>query len=414
MHVTFPATRAAGLEHLQDFLPQAGKAYQAERNYDRPGHGNVSRLSPYIRHRLVPEEEVLQTVLGRFSPSTAEKFVQEVFWRSYFKGWLEMRPSVWQSYQAGLLRAQDRLATEGGLRKAWEAACSGATGIDPFDYWANELVDTGYLHNHARMWFASIWTFTLGLPWELGADFFLRHLIDGDPASNTLGWRWVVGLHTPGKVYVARSNNISKFTDGRFGGIHGLAASPEPAPGPENPPRGDVPVSEPWQRDLRTGLVLTEDDLSPGWLLDGGLEPISTAVVAGVPHRSPLAVAPHVYAFTSGAVADARARYGARLGAPGPDTGLSPDDTAEGQAESLLGWAKEHGLEQVVAAHPPVGPSADAFAPVRRALEANGVRVATQIRDYDARTWPHATHGFFRLKEKIPSLIGSLRGLKAA
>jgi deoxyribodipyrimidine photo-lyase len=64
-----------------------------------------------------------------------------------------------------------------------------------------ELVETGYLHNHARMWFASIWIFTLRLPWELGADFFLRHLLDGDAASNTLSWRWVAGLHTKGKHY---------------------------------------------------------------------------------------------------------------------------------------------------------------------------------------------------------------------
>ena len=60
------------------------------------------------------------------------------------------------------------------------------TGIEGFDDWARELVDTGYMHNHARMWFASIWIFTLRLPWALGADFFLRHLLDADAASNTL------------------------------------------------------------------------------------------------------------------------------------------------------------------------------------------------------------------------------------
>jgi deoxyribodipyrimidine photo-lyase len=337
-----------------------------------------------------------------------------VFWRTYFKGWLEMRPSVWASYRADLARAQDRLATEGGLRKGWEQACHGATGIAPFDHWARELVETGYLHNHARMWFASIWTFTLGLPWELGADFFLRHLLDGDPASNTLGWRWVVGLHTPGKVYVARSSNITKFTGGRFGGVHGLAQDPAPADGPANPPRGAPPVSETWDPRARTGLVLTEDDLSPGWLLDDGLAPVSTAVAAGVPHRSPLAVAPAVHAFSRGAVADARARHGARLGAPGPDTGLAPGETMESQAEALASWARAHRLEQVVAPYPPVGPAADVFAGVRRALEAEGVRVAAAIRPFDQRAWPHATHGFFRFKDRIPSLVGAIRGLRAA
>jgi deoxyribodipyrimidine photo-lyase len=66
------------------------------------------------------------------------------------------------------------------------------------------------------MWFASIWIFTLGLPWRIGADFFYRHLLDGDAASNTLSWRWVAGLHTRGKAYAAESWNIEKFTGGRF------------------------------------------------------------------------------------------------------------------------------------------------------------------------------------------------------
>ncbi|MEE4117623.1 MAG: FAD-binding domain-containing protein [Paracoccaceae bacterium] len=414
MQTDFPPSRAEGLERLREFVPHAGKDYAARRNHDEPGHANVSRLSPYIRHRIVTEDEVLQAVLGRFAPSTAEKFVQEVFWRTYFKGWLEMRPSVWTAYTAGLARAQDRLATEGGLRKGWEQACTGATGIAPFDHWARELVETGYLHNHARMWFASIWTFTLGLPWELGADFFLRHLLDGDPASNTLGWRWVVGLHTPGKVYVARASNITKYTGGRFGAVHGLASDPAPAEGPANPPRGAPPVSEPWEASARTGLVLTEDDLSPGWLLDDGLAPVTTAVAAGAPHRSPLAVAPHVHAFTREAVADTLARYGARLGQPGPQTGLAPGETMAAQAEALVAWARAHRLEQVVAPYPPVGPSADAFAEIRRALMSEGVRVATPVRPFDQRAWPHATHGFFRFKDRIPSLIGAIRGLRAA
>ncbi|MCK7502530.1 MAG: hypothetical protein MZW92_81430 [Comamonadaceae bacterium] len=84
------------------------------------------------------------------------------------------------------------------------------------------------LHNHARLWFASLWIFTLELPWALGADFFLRHLLDGDPASNTLSWRWVVGLQTPGKIYLARADNIARFTAGRFPAVTGLATAARP------------------------------------------------------------------------------------------------------------------------------------------------------------------------------------------
>ena len=82
-----------------------------------------------------------------------------------------------------------------------------------------ELKEANYLHNHARMWFASIWIFTLDLPWQLGAEFFMKHLYDGDAASNTLGWRWVAGIQTQGKNYLASEWNIKKFTNNRFSNI---------------------------------------------------------------------------------------------------------------------------------------------------------------------------------------------------
>ena len=77
------------------------------------------------------------------------------------------------------------------------------------------------------MWFASIWIHTLELQWELGADFFLKHLLDGDPASNTLSWRWVAGIHTKGKMYLADENNIKKFTLDRFKPQNKLNQSPK-------------------------------------------------------------------------------------------------------------------------------------------------------------------------------------------
>ena len=79
------------------------------------------------------------------------------------------------------------------------------TGIKCFEHWKEELLDTGYLHNHSRMWFASIWIFTLGYSWQSGANFFKNNLLDYCPASNTLGWRWVAGLQTIGKPYIALS-----------------------------------------------------------------------------------------------------------------------------------------------------------------------------------------------------------------
>ena len=129
---SFPPNRTEALSRLQRFLPHAGRDYAAQRNYDRGAgqHTGVSTLSPYLRHRLLTEEEVLRAVLGRHSRSAAEKFVQEVFWRTYWKGWLEMRPAVWGGYRAGLDQAWDRVQTQSGLRAEWEAACLGRTGID--------------------------------------------------------------------------------------------------------------------------------------------------------------------------------------------------------------------------------------------------------------------------------------------
>ena len=197
---SFEPTRRAGLERLVGFLPRSGRAYERSRNFDfgPDSRGNVSMLSPYVRHRLTTEEEVLAAVLDEHGREASSKFIDEIFWRAYFKGWLEHRPTVWTDYREEVVRLSRTLESDSQLQAAYAAATGGRTGIDCFDSWAAELVDTGYLHNHARMWFASIWVFTLKLPWQLGADFFFRNLLDGDPASNTLGWRWVCGLHTKG------------------------------------------------------------------------------------------------------------------------------------------------------------------------------------------------------------------------
>ncbi|MDJ0827509.1 MAG: FAD-binding domain-containing protein [Rhodobacter sp.] len=398
----FPPTRTEALRRLNAFVPKAGRDYAAKRNYDLPGHPHVSGLSPYIRHRLITEDEVLSAVLARFAPSTAEKFVQEVFWRTYWKGWLEMRPGVWRVYQGSLNGALNRVQTEAGLRTRWEEACGGMTGIDCFDHWAQELAETGYLHNHARMWFASIWCFTLRLPWQLGADFFLRHLLDGDPASNTLGWRWVAGLQTPGKTYTATASNIARYTEGRFNPLHQLTPVTAPVEGLPNPPHSDPPQSGAWDPGKRTGLLLTEDDLSPGFLFAQGLRPAATAVLLGTGARSPLTVSPHVVAFTTAAAEDAVARFSDRLG---PVTSPTEDPVA------IAAWAGENGLDQIVLPYAPVGPAADRIAALADLTEVPVIQV---LRPSDQRAWPQATHGFYRFKENIPRLIADLKGLKAA
>jgi deoxyribodipyrimidine photo-lyase len=212
---------------------------------------------------LIVETDVLGQTLDRHSPSAAEKFVQEVFWRGYFKGWLEHRPEVWSRYRSAVTSQIRALDTDASLAQRYTEAVTGRTGIDCFDFWAQELRETHYLHNHARMWFASIWIFTLKLPWELGADFFYRHLLDGDAASNTCSWRWVGGLHTMGKTYLARPDNIETYTRGRFNPVGQLATQAlpltEPELGPRVPPQFDMPDLV----GLRTGLLLTQEDCAP-------------------------------------------------------------------------------------------------------------------------------------------------------
>ena len=144
-----------------------------------------------------------------------EKFIQEVLWRVYWKGWLELRPNVWSDYLLELGKVKDQFKNNQNYLDAIE----GKTNIDCFNEWVIELKENNYLHNHTRMWFASIWIFTLELPWQLGAEFFMKYLFDGDAASNTLGWRWVAGVQTQGKHYLASEWNINKFTNNRFKNI---------------------------------------------------------------------------------------------------------------------------------------------------------------------------------------------------
>ncbi len=393
----FPATRAAGLDRLAAFLPHAGRDYAARRNHDTgPGpRGNVSMLSPYIRHRLVTEAEVIEAVLRRHSASTAEKFIQEVFWRTYWKGWLEMRPSVWLDYQASLYRLIDDLDVDPDLRDGWSAAVDGSTGIACFDAWARELVETGYLHNHTRMWFASIWVFTLALPWQLGADFFLRHLVDGDPASNTLGWRWVAGLQTRGKTYLARADNIARYTGGRFNPEGELSPVAEPLDPDDVPPPASLPILPEPARGLRTGLLLTEEDLMPETLLPAGLAVDAVAAIDTTSERSPLPVGQWARAFAEGAIADTLNRVETVLG----PAGLVIDPT------EAVDWAAGHGLDQVVVPYAPVGPARGRLDRIGGALDRAGIDCVPLMRDWDRQAWPHATKGFFPFKEKIPRLI---------
>ncbi len=208
--MTFATSRDEALSLLNSFIDNELSNYSTKRNFDYgpDNKSNVSCLSPYISHRLITEYEVAKTVLAKFPYQKVEKYIQEIFWRVYWKGWLELRPQVWSDFVEDLKGLKDS--------DNYKKAINGETQIECFNDWVKELKENNYLHNHTRMWFASIWIFTLNLPWQKGAEFFMKHLYDGDAASNTLSWRWVAGLQTKGKHYVAQSWNISKFTNNKY------------------------------------------------------------------------------------------------------------------------------------------------------------------------------------------------------
>lgn len=387
--VTFPLTRTSALVRLEAFLPLAGPAYARMRNLDHgpKGHLHVSRLSAALRRRLISEEEVVAAVLARHGLVAAEKFISEVFWRTYWKGWLEQRPSVWSGYLQSVDRAQMRLDADAGLVGRYAEACSSRSGIDCFDAWVTELKTTGYLHNWARMQFASIWIFTLGLPWELGAAFMLDRLTDGDPASNTLSWRWVAGLHTTGKAYLANADRIRELTGGRFA-PNGLAASVViPADSIEVPPAAPPRVFNTPDHSSPTVLLLTVEDLSLETM--SALDPLNVRALAVMPcetnaDRESL----------EDAVARTRLRW--------------PDAVVLGSLNpAALDNAKALGCRQVVTGFAPVGPTADRLELLRQEAAQEGLLFAEHLRDWDRQAWPHCRKGFFALKQKIPILINA-------
>ena len=394
------ATRAAGETLLQAFAPCMGRRYGNGRNTDHgPGaHKAVSVLSPYIRRRLVLEHDVVALALASHGPEEAEKFIQEVIWRGYFKGWLERRPQVWDSYRTGLeadLAAMDR---DRRLRRDVERAMNGQTGLECFDAWASELVETGYLHNHARMWFASIWIFTLGLPWRLGADFFYRHLLDGDAASNTLGWRWVAGLHTRDKPYPADAQNIATFTAGRFAPrpsdlaevTEGLEAT-EPEGLPPLLPLRAFTAPKPGHP---TALLITDEDCRVEDFNLAALDICTTATLAGSHLRSPLPVSDLVTQFEADALADSVRRVGAN------PIGLQAADP-----DSLAKWAAGAGATQIATPYVTRGPLRDWLDEAAPALAKAGITLCEWRRDWDSTIWPHATAGFFKVKQNIPQIL---------
>lgn len=382
-------TRRNFLNKLEAFIPRVSE-YDRTRNFVMVGHRNVSQLSCAIRHRLISEFEVIDRVRESGHSQGSEKFIQEVCWRLYWKSRLQQQPHIWKDFVA-----QSQIPPQPKFQKRIEQIENAASGIEFVDAFVRELKLTGYLHNHARMWFAGWWVHDETLPWAHGAGFFLRHLIDGDPASNTLSWRWVAGLHTPGKTYRARASNIKRYMDPAYSenlevGLNCLSeeGDPQPVEGQLN-----FPIIRPDWRPLsdlriekteRCGLLIHLEDASPE----------STHLAK---HQFSA-----VAAYGSGHWMDSSQvviRFKVKVM---EDTVLRAEDTwkltpsIKYSPEEVVSWAKENQLERVVAIQPMTGTLQDEVSQINHHLSHSSIKLDLYARDEDLTWISLADAGFFK------------------
>lgn len=386
-------SRSVALTQLDDFISVAG-LYARDRNHVNPNHPSVSRLAPAIRHRLITEDEIVAAVLRVHPFARVEKFIQEVYWRRYWKSWLALRPGVWRD----LLKDLTDIKADPMIQRI-ENSQSGNSVIDHF---ANELVTTGYLHNHARMWFAAWWVHEARLPWQSGAAFFFRHLLDGDPASNTLSWRWVAGLQTPGKTYLARRSNLEKYLAPELLDLlsEGLATFENPrALHPGLISKSPMPLQnwplESLTSSRATGLWIHEEDLSVE-SSPLGIQSFSAIIATGDAetwehHQFPSPKRQWITDALHDAITRAERHWKSNI----------LIETQKSNIENLVQWAKVNQLDQVAAIRPEIGPLHDSLPPLYTALSQVGVRLVLVDRPEDLRIRPFATGGFFQFWERI-------------
>jgi deoxyribodipyrimidine photo-lyase len=399
----FQPSRQAAIGRLADIDPIVIDAeIMARRSKDgidgarRP----TSLLSPYIRHRVITEQEVLASVLRSGRRRKSAVFIETLFWRAYWKGWLELRPHVWDVFDKSV---ETLIAAAAGnaSNTLYARAQLGATGIDCFDAWARQLAETGYLHHQARRAYASIWIHTLRLPWELGADHMERHLLDGDPAINLLSWRWVAGLQDPRAPQLITKEEISRVFPGRFQ-PSGLAVSPAETGDSGMPGPGALPPGRSLQDMYRApGLLVTLEDLRPEDLIPAN---VGIRAIGILPEAAPSDArrsSPLVRRFRAGLIEDAAARLSTFYGAPVTVLG-------EFSGAAAVAWARKAGLSDVLVPYSPIGLVRRQMKEVRASLGAIRVRMAVLRRGWDSVLWIHSKGTYPDFRGRIPALIGLL------
>ena len=375
----FDASRAAALNKLNNFVEENLAEYSKLRNFDfgPEKRTNVSCLSPYITHGVINEREIIEKSLSKFSFSKNEKFIQEVLWRTYWKGWLELRPNVWTDYLIELNKIREDFKDNQNYNNAIE----GKTNIECFNYWVNELKENNYLHNHTRMWFASIWIFTLELPWQLGAEFFIQHLYDGDAASNTLGWRWVAGVQTQGKHYLASEWNIKKFTNNRFNNIK----LNENAPPKVSEKTYSIVKQDFSNKNLDDrNLLIFENNLSFEASDFQNNEFKKIYIISNKNETRSIKLSENVIKFKSLLIDDQKQRLN--------NKSISCETIDINEIKNID--------ERVIALYPNVGESLDY-------LNSNSLKFDFLYRKLDQYSWQYCNKGFFNFKNYIPKIIST-------
>ena len=375
----FEASRAKALNQLNNFVENNLGEYSKLRNFDfgPEKRSNISCLSPYITHGIINEQEIIQKALSKFSFSKNEKFIQEVLWRTYWKGWLELRPNVWTDYLAEL----NQIKNEFQNNQNYLSAIDGKTDIECFNAWVNELKDNNYLHNHTRMWFASIWIFTLELPWQLGAEFFMQHLYDGDAASNTLGWRWVAGVQTQGKHYLASEWNIKKFTNNRFQNIK-LNENAPPKISEKSYQIIKQDFNNP-QNIEEKNLLIFENNLSFEITDFKEKNFKKIYLVSNNNENRSIKLSEKLVKFKSQLIED----QGQRL----------KDQSIDYQVVDISELTK---IENCYGLYPTVGENLDF-------LNSNNLKINFLYRNLDQLAWQYCNKGFFNFKNYIPKIVSS-------
>ena len=379
--MNFKPSRAEALDRLENFVENNLVEYSKLRNFDfgPKNRSNISCLSPYITHGIINEKEVIKKSLSKFSFSKNEKFIQEVLWRTYWKGWLELRPNVWSDYLIELSKIKKEFKNNQNYLDAIEAK----TNVECFNSWVNELKDNNYLHNHTRMWFASIWIFTLELPWQLGAEFFMQHLYDGDAASNTLGWRWVAGVQTQGKHYLASEWNIKKFTNNRFDNIKlNENAPPKVSEKTYSIIKQNFSNS---QSNEDKNLLIFENNLSfeSSDFKDDKFNKIY--LISNKNESRSIKLSENVVKFKSLLINDQEQRL--------KSSSINCEIIDISDIKNIS--------EKIIGLYPTVGENLDY-------LNSNNIKLNFLYRKIDQYSWQYCNKGFFNFKNYIPKIISSL------